>query len=461
MLVGAQFNQNLYASGVRTLGGGTKSIPKLSDESLADLEQKLKALKPQFVRVFFSPFQDKGPPSTRDSFVRTVQLAQAAGATINITVQSVEPYVHDPPYVHNPDLGMNEFAAVLEELVRSQGCTNVRWVTLQNEPNTPPGSEKINPPLLKSMYESLDKALGDLRSQIRFMAGDLIEGADPKKEYPPSEPLPPAFNDIGSDWRGFSNQGYWVKWMQNNMDDIVDAYSIHIYWDAYSDISPKPKFLTRLETIRRKGKPFYVTEFGVRGNDPHGPHGPPGTLHDGTPVQRSKLAAFQHAWFQIVAAQLGCAGTAKWDAYQATYDATPQSFYTIAGPVQNTWDRYPTHDLLQLFTTTTEPGWQAASVPGVEPWAAVAEFRSGTDLAIVGLDTRWAMRNDDSQQQSSFTVPTRLARGTQLAFLVWNHGGEGRISRRAAVTVGAQGQITIDVPQQGVFALTTRQLDSV
>ena len=453
MLVGAQFNQNLYASGLRTLSGRTKPIPKLSDESLADLGQKLKALEPQFVRVFFSPFQDKGPPSTRDSFVRTVQLAQAAGATINITVQSVAPYVPDP------DRGIDDFAGVLDDLVRTQGCTNVRWVTLQNEPNTPPGSEKISPPLLKSMYESLDTALGDLRPQIRFMAGDLIQGADPKEGYPPSASLPPAFNDIGSDWRGFTNQGYWVRWMQENMDDIVDAYSIHIYWDAYSDIAPKPKFLTRLETISGKGKPFYVTEFGVRGDDPHGPGGPPGTLRDGTPVQRSKLAAFQHAWFQIAAAQLGCAGTAKWDAYQATYDATPQSFYAIGGPDESTWDSYPTYDLLQLFTTSTEPGWQAAGVAGVEPWAAVAEFRSGTDLAIVGLDTRWAMRNDDSQQQSSFTVATGLAGGTQLAFLVWNHGGDGRISRQAPVTVGTQGQITIDVPQQGVFALTTKHLE--
>jgi hypothetical protein len=454
MLVGAQFNQNLYASGLRILGGKTKTVPKLSDESLADLEQKLKALKPQFVRVFFSPFQDTGPPSTRDSFVRTVQLAQAAGATINITVQSVL------PYVENPGQGMNEFAAVLDELVRSQGCTNVRWVTLQNEPNTPPGSEKINPPLLKSMYQSLDTALGDLRPQIKFMAGDLIEGDDPKNGYPPSASLPPAFNDIGSDWRGFSNQGYWVKWMQENMDDIADAYSIHIYWNAYSDIEPKPKFMTRLETITGKGKPFYVTEFGVRGNNAHGPEGPPGTLRDGTPLQRSKLGAFQHAWFQIAAAQLGCAGTAKWDAYQAFYDATRQSFYAIGGPVENTWDTYPTYDLLRLFTTTMEPGWQAASVPGVEPWAAVAEFRGDrTELAIVGLDKRWAMMNGDSQQQSSFTLATGLAQGTQLALLVWNHGGEGRISRQAPVSVGVRGQVTIDVPQHSVFALTTKQLE--
>ena len=69
------------------------------------------------------------------------------------------------------------------------------------------------------------------------------------------------------------------------------------------------------------------------------------------------------------------------------------------------------------------------------------------------------MRNDDSQQQSSFTVSTRLASGTQLAFLIWNHGGDGRLSRQAPVTVDTQGEIAIDVPQHGVFALTTKQLE--
>jgi hypothetical protein len=91
--------------------------------------------------VFFSPYQDKDRPSTRDSFMRTVQLAQATGATINITVQSVS----------DGRARMQEFAAVLDELARSQGCTNVRGVTLQNEPNTP-GSTQINSPLPNQLY---------------------------------------------------------------------------------------------------------------------------------------------------------------------------------------------------------------------------------------------------------------------------------------------------------------------
>jgi hypothetical protein len=359
---------------------------------------------------------------------------------------------------------MKEFAAVLDELVHSHGITNVGWVTLQNEPNTA-GSTHINPPVLNAMYQHLDQALRaiGLRSQIRFMAGDLIEGGKLNNAHPdPAVPLPSRFNALDSDWTGYTNEAYWVTWMEHNMAEIVDAYSIHIYWDAVTDMPPHPlKFESRLKTISGASKPFYVTEFGVRGIHPAGTESP-GVLPDGTPVEKSKQAAFQHAWFQIAAAQLRCAGTAKWDGYYATYDATPQSYYAIGKPVENTWECYPMYYLLWLFTNSSEPGWEAARGSAVEPaWAAVAEFRGHpTGLTIVGLDTRWATRNTNSEERSSFTVPTGLPSGTQLRFLVWNDDGSGRIAPQPPVTVGDRSSVTISVPQHGVFALTTRELES-
>src|ERR1035441_5875264 len=51
---------------------------------LADLERKLKALAPQHVRIFvMTDWWRPGNEPMRESFVRTCQLAQAAGATIN------------------------------------------------------------------------------------------------------------------------------------------------------------------------------------------------------------------------------------------------------------------------------------------------------------------------------------------------------------------------------------------
>src|SRR4051794_41178739 len=257
MQIGVQFNQNLFAQELVSASGKTIPGTHVPETSLPDLKQKLTDLKPHFVRIFFSPQQDKGSQSTRgtrESFISTAELAQSVGATINVTVQSVAGYTASEA---SREQFMTDFAGVLEELVQSNGVTNLRWVTLQNEPNTP-GSVHINPPVLNQMYRFLDAELTKrgLRSQIGFMAGDLIQGENPNPEHKDtSVPLPAAFDAIESDWRGYTNQGYWVTWMEHHMADIVDAYSIHIYWNAYSDIPqpsrtfPPPKFQQRLETI--------------------------------------------------------------------------------------------------------------------------------------------------------------------------------------------------------------------
>ena len=71
------------------------------------------------------------------------------------------------------------------------------------------------------------------------------------------------------------NQETWFTYMAEHMTDILDAYSVHIYWDY--DVDPhEVKFLTRLaDVLGTDGilskmapagrKPVFVTEFGVRG----------------------------------------------------------------------------------------------------------------------------------------------------------------------------------------------------
>src|SRR5207245_6371684 len=72
---GAQLNQHVYA--------------KISGPppGLANLEAKVVALGPQFVRVFFNATEWTFPDRMA-SFVRTVDLAQRAQAQINITWQA-------------------------------------------------------------------------------------------------------------------------------------------------------------------------------------------------------------------------------------------------------------------------------------------------------------------------------------------------------------------------------------
>ena len=76
-----------------------------------------------------------------------------------------------------------------------------------------------------------------------------------------------------------------------------------------------------------------------------------GVLDDGTPFQPSNVHAFQVAWFNVLAARLGYAGTIKWDAFVAKYDNTAQD-YSLMGSATDGWPLRPAYRLLQLFTAT-------------------------------------------------------------------------------------------------------------
>ena len=125
------------------------------------------------------------------------------------------------------------------------------------------------------------------------------------------------------------------------MNDILDAYSVHIYWN-YWDI---PRMELRLRDVRQivteelpaeARKPVFVTEFGVRGilNLPGKPAFQPGYWEDGTQMSRTNIEAFQMLWFNIVSAQLGFSGTVKWDAYWGKYAADYNASWWLIGPAE-------------------------------------------------------------------------------------------------------------------------------
>ena len=434
---GAQMNGHVYA--------GVLPAPAAS---LPDLEAKVKALEPQLVRIFYSEAQE-AIPARMDSFVKTVQLAQEAGATINITYQSTA------RAKLNPDLFMGQFAAVLDDLVRSRGFTNVRWVTIQNEPNR----TQITLDEYNRLYRALNAQLvaRGLRSQIGLMGGDLVEFGDlPNLPYP--------------------DHHTWWNYMASNMNDILDAYSVHIYWN-YWDIQ---RMEFRLEDVRRivdalpadARKPVYVTEFGVRGiqNFPGKPAFQPGYWQDGTQMSRTNIEAFQMLWFNVLAAQLGYSGAVKWDAYWGKYDSSYNGNWWLIGPPEEGWPLMPAYHALRLLLQTTDNGWQ---VIGVDPWndddwkldanddpqdqpeKEVAAF-AGPDglLTVFGLDSHGRALNTASAEKPSYSFGG-LPPLTQFHLLLWNAAGDGVDSIVGTVTTNAAGVARFQVPLHAAFALTT------
>jgi hypothetical protein len=418
---GGQFNHHVYAALSRAVG--------VNDTNVVDMEQKMRALHPQFSRIFFTP-QAFSDPDKMQSFVRTVLFAQSTGTTINITWQGGTLSVAAGT--------VQKFADVLLDLVRNRGVTNLRWLTLQNEPNR----TRMTMQQYETQYRELDPYIQSIRGQVRYMGGDLVRGPD----------------------AGAPNQAAWFQYMSTRMSDLLDAYSIHVFWDYWDT----QKIVDRLKEVRaivnalpQQGrKPVYVTEYGVRGMRVFNgaPQVDPGVWQDGSAIGQTNVSAFQQAWFDVLAADLGYVATSKWDSYFGRYDNGTQAYYFIGDP-QNGWPLYPLYNLVQLLTTTVKREWKVVamdSVPATSRLLAAFLGNNGQQT-IVGLDTSGAQLNTVSPTPVSYLIAGMPPLKT-LQLVVWNEAGNGLVGPPHAVVTDAAGVASITVPQHGVFVLTTLRL---
>jgi len=411
---GGQFNHHVYAAISRGVG--------VTEDNVGVMEQEMRALHPQFSRIFFnqSAFTD---PDRMQSFVRTVLLAQSTGTTINITWQGGR--------LDAASGTVQKFAAVLIDLVKNRGVTRLRWLTLQNEPN----STKLTPAQYETQYRQLDPYIQSIRGQVHYMGGDLVR----------------------------DNQQVWFNYMAAHMSDLLDAYSIHVFWD-YWDTQKLQDRLTEVRAIvdalpESERKPLYVAEYGVRGlRTLNGvPQGDPGVWTDGTPIAQTNVSAFQHAWFDVLSARLGYVGTSKWDSYFGKYDNGTQAYYMIGDPATG-WPLFPLYNFIHLMTTTVKSGWK---VLGVDELAGTTRLLTAylgpAGETIVGLDTAGAQLNAVSSTEDPYSIgglpPLRKVR-----LVIWNQDGDGLDGPTTTITTDARGVATITVPQNGVFVLTTLRL---
>jgi hypothetical protein len=432
---GTQFNHHVFAK-----------LTPAPPGTIGGLEPKVDALEPQLVRIFFNDRDESALfPDRLASFIDVVRMANETGATINITYQTAVRAKLDP------DPFMKQFADVLNDLVRNRGYTNVRFATIQNEPNNAPNLTLDQYRLLNEALDRELKARG-LREQIGIMAGDLVENGR-----------------VG-------NHRVWLDYIVDNMSSIVDAYSEHIYWN-YWDI-PRMEFrikdvhhLFTEELPPEARKPVYLIEYGVRGiqSFPGKPTLDPGYWADGTPISRTNVVAFQQLWFNIESAQLGFSGTAKWDAYWGKFDAGTQAYYTI-GPAEEGWPLFPTYHALRMLFQTTARGWQ---IVGVDPWGdddwklddqnrpfdqpekEIAAYAGPNgELTLLGLDSHGRDLNSASAEAPAYSIGG-LPPATTFNLAIWNAAGNGENVISTPVTTNAVGVARFTVPLHGAFALTT------
>ena len=416
---GVQFNQHEYADISVQAGVTNANVP--------EMEQKVIALQPQFVRLFFDPSEFL-LPDRMASFVRAAQLAQRAGATIDVTWEGGGE--------SQPFTTMQRFADVLADLVQQDGVTGLRWATVENEPNT----TRLSTWTYMELYRQLDRALRDrgLRSQIRLLAGDLVGTRSPTGQ----------------------TQEDWFRFMAVHMTNWVDAYSIHVYWDYWHPA----KLVRRLTEVRQivntlppdGRRPLYVAEYGIRGfRSKDGTHYPqPGVYADGTPLEKTTINAFQHAWFNLLAPRLGYYGLSKWDGFFGKYDAGTQDF-SLIGPPQEGWPLRPVYYLTRLFTQTVKPGWNVVGLTGAPAQKLVTAYASPSgDLTLIGLDTAGASLDTVSSTVIPYSLDG-LPPNTTFQLYYWNLDGAGGNAFAGSVRSDALGHLSVTAPLQSVFALTT------
>jgi hypothetical protein len=416
---GVQFNQHVYAN----ISGPPSGLPVLESEVMA--------LRAPLVRIFFNTTEWTFP-DRMESFDRTVALAQRSGARINITWQG-----SGVPFAL---ANMSRFADVLAERIEALGIGEL-WVTLFNEPN----STRITLSQYEQVYRLLDAELRarNVRSRVHFMGGDLLGTTSP----------------LGQ------SQAQWFAYLADNMGDLLDAWSVHIYWDFWDAAKIDRRLGTEVRTIfsvipEEQRRPLFVTEFGVRGIPTFEgePGDQPGSWLDGTGMSETLLSAFQHAWFMIRAAELGFTGTVKWDLYAAKYDAGTQDHSAI-GPVSLGWPKRPVYRLLQLVTSVTEPRGgrivQVVRAADAPPSKELTGYISPAgDLTILGLDTQGGMVATTSSELVGYTIGG-LPPNTSFRFLLWNGDGTGENREVGRVNSDATGTVGLSVPRNAVFALTT------
>jgi hypothetical protein len=260
------------------------------------------------------------------------------------------------------------------------------------------------------------------------------------------------------------SQADWYWYMATYMGDLLDAWAPHVYWDFWDT----PKIERRLSEVRaivasipeQLRRPLYVTEFGVRGVRTF--EGEltfePGYAPDGTPMAVTNAAAFEEAWFMLRALQLGYVATAKWDLYDATYDAGTQD-YSAIGPGADGWPLRPTYHLLRLLTQTTRPvgGSIVDVVPGAgaDPAKLLTAYVSpATDITILGLDRSGGAISAIPYAPVAYSIgglpPNRLFR-----LVLWNADGTGTNREIGFIASDPDGVIAFSAPLQAVFALTT------
>ena len=373
---------------------------------LANVEAKVVALEPQLVRIFFNTSAWENDDRL-DSFVRTVRLADRANAEINITWQG-STFVFA---MRNMDRFANLLSSLLDgRLDRAHVGHDVQRAE----------HDAANAPRVRAGLPAAPP--GASRREVCATACGSWAAT--------SSARPPAI-------RRRSGSATWPR----HMGDLLDAWSVHVYWDFWEPDKIDERLLREVRTIFSAipaATAATAVHHRVRRARPRGLRGRARASSrasgpTGRRCRATNAAAFQQAWFNIRAAQLGYSGTVKWDVYPAKYDLAPR-ITRRSDRVPQGWPTRPVYRVLQLMTLTTEPRGgsivEMTPAAGADPAKLLTAYVSpASDVTILGLHMDGAAIRTTSNAPVPYSVGG-LPPNTYFRLLVWNGDGAGEHRRQ-------------------------------
>ncbi|MDQ0920260.1 Ig-like domain-containing protein [Paenibacillus sp. V4I5] len=444
---GGQYNHQLFSDLNRTVYDATNA-------NLKSLEDKLVNLNPKYTRIFYDPDPQRAVPYVNnaaggnsgytalygdlnfESLEKTLQLALDTHSAVNLTYWHPATELNGQVVASSDtswdiNTGMGRWAKQLKTLIVDKGFTNIKALTIYNEPNDGIPMDKY-----VQVYRALDIALKNegIRDLVKIVGGDLLTG----------------------------NQTAWFKLIGENLNDVVDEYSIHRYW---FDGSTRYNMLLTVQAIinalpENQRKPVQITEFGPN-------KGYMNTAYSGSQANLIKYA-YETSGFNIMSAALGFDGTSKWDIYHAKYDGDIQD-HSMIRDARDGYELRPEYWAFLLQSMTSESGWNNVKV------------RSGTGDGGSSNKMVAALESPDGSEQSFFLLNQSITAATDMSVegldtsktyyvYMWNENGDGKITEKGVLAPSGTASVQSSNAAGGVYkvtgikgnsyaVLTTRQLD--